>query len=804
MIQNYFKIAWRNLKKNKGISFINITGLAIGISVCFIILLFIQDELSYDRFNENADRIVRIVFNASINGGKINETHVMPPVAQTLKHDYPEVAEATRLRTYGNPKIVYGDKIFRDASFAYVDSNFFRVFTLPLRKGNINSVLLQPNSVVITEEIAKKYFGDEEPIGKILKFNNEGALYTVTGIMEKIPSNAHFHFDVLGSMRSLQESREQSWLVSDYFTYVLLTKGSDYKKLETKLPAMVEKYMGPQIAQSMGLSLNQFHSRGNELGFSLQRLTDIHLRSNGNYEIEPRGNEQYLYIFGAVALFMLIIACINFINLSTAGASKRSKEVGIRKVMGSLRTDLIKQFILESVLLTFLALIVSLLLVQISLPLFNELSGKNLVLRFTKNTSTIFLILTALVGLLAGIYPAFFLSSFNPISVLKSRFVQGGKSITLRSGLVVFQFFISVALMIGTTVVYQQLKYIQNKQLGYDKDQIMVLNNSWALGRNEKVFKEELLKDSRVLNIATSSYKPSGKTNSNNTLIYPDGKDNQLTRILKYHIDEQYIPTMGMKLTEGRNFSKSFGTDSSGLIINETAAKSFGWGKKAVGHIITQADYNAGQKKDFTVIGVVKDFHFRSLHEAITPVIMALHPQWGLIIKMKGNDVNGLVTSMKKQWADFNTGEPFDYAFMDDLYNKTYIAEEKTGRILSIFSMLTIFVACLGLFGLAAFTAEQRTREIGIRKVLGASAGQITNMLSKEFIKLILAACIIAFPLSYWMMHTWLQDFVYRINISWWIFPLAAFVAIMIALVTISFQAIKAALANPVDSLRTE
>ncbi|MES2328935.1 MAG: ABC transporter permease [Bacteroidota bacterium] len=804
MFRNYIKIALRNLWRRKTFSAINIAGLAIGIAVCFIILLFIQDELSYDRFNEKADRIVRISFNASINGGKINEPHVMPPVAQTLKKDYPEVEEATRLRTYGTPKVIYGTKIFKGASLAYVDSNFFQVFTITLLIGDKPTALLKPNSIVLTEETAKKYFGNTEPIGKILSLTNDGVLYTVTGIMEKIPTSAHFHFDMLGSMNSLQDAREQSWLKSDYFTYLLLTKGYDYKKLEGKLPAVVKTYMGPQIAQSMGLSLDQFHSKGNELGFALQPLTDIHLHSNGHYEIEPAGNAQYIYIFGAIAIFMLLIACINFINLSTAGASKRSKEVGVRKVMGSLRTDLIKQFLLESVLVTLLALIVTLILVQIALPEFNQLAGKNLALGFNSKTILPILTLTLLVGLLAGVYPAFFLSSFNPVRVLKSRFVPAGKTISLRSGLVVFQFFISVGLMIGTTVVYQQLKYIQNKQLGYDKEQLLVLNNSWALGKNEQVFKNELLKDSRVLNIAISSYRPAGQTNSNNTLIYPDGKDNELTKILKYHIDEAYIPTMGMQLVQGRNFSKALSTDSSGIIINEAAARSFGWGNSAVGHTITQADYNAGQKRDFTVIGVVKDFHFRSLHESIAPVIMALHPQWGLIVKMKGSDANGLIATMKKQWAGFNTTEPFDYAFMDDLYNKTYIAEQKTGRILNIFALLTILVACLGLFGLATFTAEQRTREIGIRKVLGASASQITNMLSKEFIKLVLIACGIAFPVSYWTMHKWLQDFAYRVDISWWIFPVVSLAAIAIALLTISFQAIKAAIANPVNSLRNE
>ena len=804
MLKSYLKIAWRNLLKNKAFSIINISGLAIGISVCFIILLFIQDELSYDRFNEKADRIVRVVFKSSINGGKINEPFVMPPVAQTMKNDYPEVEEATRLRTYGNPKVSYGDKTFQNGSFAYADSNFFRVFTIPLLKGDANTALQQPNRIVITEETAKKYFGNEEPIGKVLKFYNGSSLYTVTGVIDKIPANAHFHFDMLGSMSSLQEAREPNWMISNYFTYLVLSKGYDYKKLEAKLPAMVEKYMGPQIVSAMGMSLSQFRTKGNELGFVLEPLTDIHLHSDGHSEMESGGNVQYLYIFGVVALFMLLIACINFINLSTAGASKRAKEVGIRKVMGSLRSNLIWQFLLESVIVTIIALILSIIFVKLALPVFNDLAGKNLILGFNTKTILSLLILLLLVGLLAGTYPAFFLSSFKPVVVLKSRLMQGEKSITLRRGLVVFQFFISVGLMIGTITVYQQLKYIQNKQLGYDKNQLLVLNNSWALGKNEQVLKEQLLKDSRVLNVTTSAYKPVGPSYSNNTMIYPDGKDNQLTKMLKYDIDEQYIPTMGMQIIAGRNFSKAFGTDSSGIIINEATAKAFGWNKDAIGHVITHANYNGNLKRNYKVIGVVKDFNFRSLHEAITPLVMVLHPEWGLIIKVKGRDVSGLLSTMKKQWSKFNTDEPFDYAFMDELYNKTYIAEQKTGRILNIFAILTIFVACLGLFGLAAFTAEQRTREIGIRKVLGASVGQIANMLSKEFIELVLLACIIAFPLSYWIMHRWLEGFAYRITINWWVFLIAAIVAVTIALVTVSFQALKAALMNPVKSLRME
>lgn len=597
MLKNYFKIAFRNLWRNKAFSFINITGLSIGIAVCFIILLLIQDELSYDRFNDKADRIVRIVFRASINGGKIDEPFVMPPVGQTLKKDYPEIQEATRLRNYGKPKVSFGDKTFKEGSFAYVDSNFFHVFTLPLLKGDARTVLLQPNSVVITQETAKKFFGNDDPIGKVLNFKSYNALYKVTGVIDKVPSNSHFHFDMFGAMSGMPDAREQNWMSSNYFTYLLLSKGYDYKKLEAKLPAVIEKYMGPQIMQSMGMSLSQFRTKGNQLGFALQPLTDIHLYADSQKELEPGGNVQYLYIFGAIALFMLLIACINFINLSTAGAAKRAKEVGVRKVMGSLRSDLVRQFLLESLVVTIVALILALLFVQLSLPAFNDIASKKLAMGFNAGTILSLFALLLFVGLLAGAYPAFFLSSFKPVAVLKGRFLQGKKSVGLRSGLVVFQFFISITLIIGTIIVYRQLQYIQNKKTGYDKDHLLVVSNSWALGKNESVFKEELLQDSRVVNVATSAYKPAGPSNSNNTIAYPDGNDNQVARILNYHIDEQYIPVMGMQIVSGRNFSKLFSTDSSGIIINESAARIFGWGNGAVGHTLTEANSSQQQKK---------------------------------------------------------------------------------------------------------------------------------------------------------------------------------------------------------------
>ncbi|MBB6005311.1 ABC transporter permease [Arcicella rosea] len=806
MIQNYLKIAIRNLLRNKVFSAINIVGLALGIATCLVIMLFVYDELSYDRFNEKTDRIFRVVFKASINDGKINEANVMPPTAQVLKNDYPEVLAATRLRTSGSPEIIYQNKKFKEHDFASVDANFFDVFTLPLLKGDAKTALREPNTAVITQDFAKKYFGDENPIGKVLFIKSWNENYKVTGLIDKVPHNSHFHFDIFGSMAGVKDAQAASWMTSGYFTYLVLPEDFDYKVLEAKLPQVIKKYMGPQIQTAMGMSLSQFLQKGNQLGLFLQPLTSIHFDEGFTGTLEPSGNIQYVYIFGAIAVFMLLIACINFMNLSTAGASKRAKEVGVRKVLGSIKQDLISQFLFESILLSVVALLLSLMLVQLSLPVFNDLAEKDLQLDFLKNPLLLiaFLVFGLLVGVLAGSYPAFFLSSFNPVEVLKGKFKLAGKSISLRSGLVVFQFFISIALIIGTTVVYQQIKFIQSKDLGYAKDQLLIMRNTWSLGKNEEVFRQQILQDPRVLSVTSAGYLPAGPSDSNNSMGYPDSDESQVMRTLEYKIDEQYIPTMGMKVIAGRNFSKDFATDSTAMIINETAAKAFGWGKNAVGHTITRLKNNDGLKVTYSIIGVVKDFHFKSLHENITPLLMVSEKTYGLTIKVKGKDVEGLLASLKNQWQKFNVEEPFSYSFMDELFEKTYQSEQKISVILSIFSGLTIFVACLGLFGLATFTAEQRTKEIGVRKVLGASVSQIVTLLSKEFLKLVLIACGFAFPIGYWLMNKWLQDFAYRIEISAWIFVLAGILALFIALLTISYQAIKAALANPVTSLRTE
>ncbi|PSR54996.1 cell division protein FtsX [Adhaeribacter arboris] len=805
MFRNYFVIALRNLRRHKAFSAINIFGLALGMATCLLIVLFVQHEYSYDRFNTKADRIVRVIFRGSIQNEMMEEAHVMPPVAQALRTDYPEVQEATRLRQYGSPRIVYGDKSFRENAFAFVDANFFQVFTLPFVQGDPKTALTQPNSIVISQEVARKFFGTADPIGKVLYFKDFNASLKVTGVIEKVPANSHFHFAIFASMASFPDAKSPSWMTSEFYTYLVLPKGYDYKQLEAKLPQVVEKYMGPQLLQAIGTSLAHFRQNGNDLGLFLQPLTSIHLNSHLKGELGNNSNRQYIYIFGAVAIIMLLIAAINFMNLSTASASKRAKEVGIRKVLGSVKKELITQFLTESIILTSIGLVLAVGLVYLALPLFNSLAGTTLTLNFFSNTWLLpcLLFFGLFVGVLAGSYPAFFLSSFRPVAVLKGRFTAGKESLNLRSGLVVFQFFISIALIIGTTVVYRQLRYIQSKELGYNRGQVLLLPE-YALGKKATFFRQQLAQDARVVSVSSSGYLPAGPSNNNNYMVYPNDKTSQLVKTLRYEVDDQYIPTLGMKLVAGRNFSPTMATDSTGIILNEKAALAFGWGKKALGHTLTYTN-NEGVKTTYRVIGVVKDFHFKSFHEPISPLVMTLGQNGGtLIVKVKTTDMAGLLATARKQWNALSPEEPFDYAFLDERFNQTYQAEQRIGKILGIFAGLTIFVACLGLFGLATFTAEQRTKEIGIRKVLGASVPNIVTLLSRDFLKLVLLANLIAWPLAGYVMHQWLREFAYRIDLGWWVFALAGVAAMVVALFTVSFQAVKAAVANPVNSLRSE
>jgi putative ABC transport system permease protein len=807
MIKNYFKIAFRNLWKNKGFSAINILGLAIGITTCLIIMLFVYNELSYDRFNVKSSTIVRVTFQGSAAGEKFNEASIMPPVAQTMKADFPEVLDATRIRDYGKPRLMCGDKSFKDDAFAFVDTNFFEVFTLPLVEGNEKTALVEPNTVVITKALAHKYFGLEDPMGKVVSFKdgNNKTDYKVTGVINKVPLNSHFHFELFASMAGLAESKEPTWMSSNFYTYLVLKDRHDYKSLEAKLPGMVDKYIGPQMLQAMHVSLSDFRKKGNNLSFHLQRLTDIHLSTDFANDLSPAGDVRYVYIFGTIALFMLLIACINFMNLSTAGASKRSREVGIRKVLGSLKRDLIWQFLLESIMITAFACLLAIVFVYLALPVFNNLAGQNLTLQFADHPLLLpgLLLFLLVTGILAGSYPSFYLSSFKVATVLKSKFMLGKRSVGLRGGLVVFQFFISITLIVVTTMVYKQLSYIQHKKLGYDKEQVMIIP-TWMLGKNAAVFSDQLSNDPRVLSVTHSGYLPAGPSDNNNFFVYPGENPDQMVKTLRYDVDENYISTLGIKLLTGRNFSKDFASDSSGVVINESAAKAFGWGENAPGHTISTSDHD-GEKITYHVIGIVKDFHFRSLHELISPLVMTLSPNTGMVIvKLKTTDVSGLIAVLKARWIGLGTEEPFTYSFLDDRFNNTYQSEQKIGIILGIFAGLTIFVACLGLFGLAIFTAEQRTKEIGIRKVNGAKVWEVMTLLNQNFIRWILIATIIAAPIAWYAMNKWLENFAYKTTLSWWIFALAGLLALGIALLTVSWQSWRAATRNPVEALRCE
>jgi putative ABC transport system permease protein len=807
MYRSYFKMGWRNLLKNKWLFSINITGLALGIATCLIITLFVVNELSYDRYNEKADRIVRIVLKGKVNGEIIKEAVTPAPVAPTLKNEFPEVADATRIRGFGSPKIKYKNTIYWKSKVAFVDPNFFQVFTLSFIQGDPATALTEPHTMVITKDEALKYFGAEDPINKLLEFKESGEQFKVTGVIENVPANSHFHFGLFASMEGLAHAKENNWMASNYFSYLVLNEGADFKEFETKLPAIIKKFMGPQVEQ-MGMTFEKFTQNGNEIGLFVQPLTDIHLYSDipSQSEMEAGGDIQAVYIFGGVAVFMLLIACINFMNLATASATKRNKEIGVKKVLGSPRKQLIQQFLTESFISTLVAMVLAATIVVLALPLFNQLAGKNLEVSFLLHPIVLMALaaLVVLITVLAGGYPAFFLSSIKPIAALKNKNASASQSAGVRSALVVFQFVVSAGLILSIIIVSQQMSFIQNKEIGYDRDQLLVLMESHLLGSNENAFKNQIENDPRVESVTMSAFIPAGPTDMNMTGVYPGQQHEAVRRTIVYNIDGKYIPTMGMKLLMGRNFSEGTTSDSLNVIINETAVKIFGLGSNPLGQQLTANIGKDGAKRSVTVIGVIKDFHFRSLRESIAPLIMLNRPYGGLMVRIKTKDVAPLVASIENYWKAFHVEEPFLYAFLDGLYNETYAAEQKMGTIMKIFGALTIFVACLGLFGLVTFTAEQRVKEIGIRKVLGANVTEIVMKLSKDLIVLVAVSFLIAFPLGYYLMDKWLQDFAYKIEIQWWVYVLAAASTLMIAFFTMSFKTIKSALINPVESLRSE
>ena len=799
MLANYLKIAFRNLLKHKGFSFINILGLAIGMTCCILILLYVQDERSYDRYHENADRIYRLRVERFAGGGETERSAAASsPMAPAALSDLPQIERAVRFnrRTY---LVEHEDRRFYEPNFLWADSSVFDVFSFPFLRGDPKSALVAPYSVVLTASMAEKYFGSADPMGQTLLA--EGRTLTVTGVMRDVPENAHFTFDFLGSFTTLEALNQSSsstwnWWSLSYHTYFLLAEGASLEAVAEGLREMPARYIGDQESQS---GYRQF--------LYLQPLTDIHLHSHYRSELGTNNQAAYLYIFAAIAVFILLIACINFMNLSTARSAQRAREVGMRKVAGAGKGQLVRQFLGESVLLALCALALSLVLIQALLPLFNELADKALSLNYLEHLPFIFVLFAfaLLVGVAAGSYPAFVLSAFRPVEVLKGTFRGGKRGAYLRQGLVVFQFTISVVLIASAAVVFDQLSYMKTKNLGFEKEQTVVLNvrNNQGLVESYEAFKQEAATLQGVQQVTFSS-SVAGRSNNTNVISRTPGmnEDGQTMYILA--VDHDFIDTYGLEVIAGRGFSKDYPTDdSSAYVINESTLKALGWTapEQAIGQELTR------QFEDTrTVIGVVRDFNYASLQNAVEPLVLKIRPDWFTYasVRIDTEDVPETLAKLTAAWNTFSPGRPMESFFLDDDYDRQYRAEERISTLLNIFTVLAIFIACLGLFALASFVTEQRTKEIGVRKVMGASVGSIVVLLSSAFTRLVLIAIVVALPLAYFLMDWWLQNFAYQTSIEAWTFFLAGGLALLIAWLTVSYQSIRAAVADPVRALRYE
>ncbi|MEP7373280.1 MAG: ABC transporter permease [Chitinophagaceae bacterium] len=796
MIKNYLKIAWRSLWKNKTSSFINIAGLTTGLTCCLLMVLYMQHELNYDKFQQKGDRIVRVIMEYSFNGspvtkGNFTSTKVLP----SFKRNFPEVEDGVRMSD-PDRLVKYEDKTFMEKKFLYADSTFFQVFSFPLLNGDPAQVLKSPNMVVLSQSAAKKYFGNDNPVGKVLQVSSNQDIYTVTGVAKDSPSESQIKFDFIASFSSLSATQEETYFNANYTTYLLLKNKAAISSLQEKIGSFMKKEMSGD--------------RGAYVNYELEPYTRVHLYSK--YDgFEANSNITYIYIIAGIALLVLIIACFTYINLSTARSMERAKEVGIRKVSGAFRLQIFWQFISESFLLTTIALGLSFVLIALVLPAFSQLADKELLLSDMSRSSVLAaaVMISVTIALLAGSYPALILSKFQPVKVLKGAFKNTSSGIWLRKSLIVFQFVISVFLVAATIVIKGQMHYIQNKKLGYDRDHVIVMNIDQKIIDKIDLFKTELKTNPSILAVSKANNSPvniAGGYSMNRADV--SAAEGMNTR--GNPIDDEYIKANGLQIIAGTDLSKQDILDASKddesrnyyhYIINESAARALGWQPgEAIGKKMFLGEQRPGEVK-----AVVKDFHFASLHNPIEP--MVLFPGgWGntLIVKVSGQNLSQTIAFLQDKWKQTATLRPFEYRFMDEDFNKLYDSETRTAKVFNIFSAIAILLACLGLFGLSAYSAKQRIKEIGIRKVLGASAGNITVLLSNSFIKLVLVAFVIACPIAWFVMDKWLQDFAYRINISWWMFGLAGLLALLIALITVSFQAIKAAIANPVKSLRTE
>lgn len=820
MFQNYIKIALRSLRKNKAFTFINIAGLAIGAACCMLILLFVAHELSYDRWNPNAERIFRPTADIKFGGSEFKLAVVGSIVGPEAMQALPEIQAFCRFRQYGSFLVKrdgLGQPNIREMEVLTVDSSFFEVFPVKLLEGDPLKCLTQPNSVAISKSRAEKFFGSAQlALGQTLVLDNRNR-WQVSAVFEDLPAATHFKADLLLAMNGNQEVKEDPtlWATSNNFqTYFLLRKGADTEAFKAKFSALSKTKIAETAQRMMGTTIEEFEKTGQYARLQLQWLPDIHLHSDLTVELQPNGNIQYVWIFSAIAAFILIIACINFMNLSTARSAHRAREIGVRKVLGSHRAALIRQFLSETTLLAGMAMALAVLITALALPWFSDLTTRPMAMPWGQPLFWVSIVgSVGIVGLLAGIYPAFFLSAFDAIKVLKSQVSAKAGGGRLRSALVVFQFSTAIVLIIATALVYQQLNFIQHKKLGFQKEQVLIIEDAYALGDNIQAYRQEILKHPAVESASISGFLPVPSNRSDNTFSkIREFREDQSVNMQNWRVDKDYLKTLGLEIKSGRFFDpEAHPSDSTAIVLNERAAELFGYADQPIGQKVYGVNGRVnGQPKPedfvaYNVIGVVRNFHFSSLRDNIGALSFQLGDSRGsMTVRYKATESKALIAAIEREWKAKAPDQPFSFRFLDDAFARMYEAEQRIGTIAGIFAILAVLVSCLGLFGLAAFTAEQRTKEIGIRKVLGASLGGIIGLLSRDFLKLVMIAILVAIPLAWYVMQQWLEDFAFRIEIKWWVFALTGIVAVVIAILTVGYQSVKAALANPVKSLRSE
>ena len=806
MIKSLLKHSIRALRRQKAYVFINVLGLAIGIACSLIIALFIINELSFDQYHEKKDRIYRVILHGKLGGQELQVTSTAAPIGPTMLNEFPEVEDFLRINGRGEVVITYEEKHFIEKYNIQADSSFFNFFSIPLIKGQKESVLNEKHTAVISETLASKIFGEEDPLDKMIKIGNDETMFRVTGVMLDIPDNTHFRAHLITSFMTNDRSSDNQWLSNSFDTYVLLHPNSVPEDANARFAGMIEKYVGPLVLKYFGTDIEDFFDQGNIYKMYLQSLNDIHLNPDIEQDLRAANDPKYLWIFGSIAVLIIIIAGINFMNLSTAQASRRAREVGIKMVSGSTKGNLISQFLIETIILSFIALLLAILATELFLPYFNDLLGSELKIGYFNEWYTIpsLLLFSILIGIFAGSYPSFYLSSINPISVLKGSKAGSRNNTRLRSVLVVLQFSISIVLIIGTMIMFRQISFMVNKELGFNKEHVFVISRGATVSDQINSFKTELQQLSDVLSVTTATAIP-GHNNNNNGYVMK-GREEQSFLLMTSWVDQDFMDVFELEMADGRFFDKSFGAEENAVIVNETAVKVYNMTDPFSERFVEQDD-ETEEIILMPIVGVVKDFHHESLQKEITPFMFRYREDfsWGYICLRFSPEASAeTIEEIESVWGSFTGGQPMQYFFLDKDLERLYKEEQQNARLSILFTILGILIASLGLYGLTSFTVQQRTKEIGVRKVFGASISKIWYLISREIMILIGISTLIAWPLVYWIADTWLQNYHYRISLEAFDFILGFLVAMVIALLTTTYRTIRTARLNPADSLRYE